>query len=425
MAEKTVDEIYKEKVANSQFFESDPIEFELNGDYGTIDACGVTEKIDHALISFAAGFEEGLPLYLNQDSSCCGAHLLGEVLGHQVSYFKCATAWLNFYKTLCKNEAESEEPVDKESSEAIKRQYLQNVRMYLDKARDGNREEYEFGEAEYLLACGKREEAKELFLKLYRANGNFSYAAKNRIEDMYAEDHPELMQYDKQTFFEKWGENTTLSFVIYFFAVIVSWLCFPLTIAMVALNLYAGHKSKEYWKKQHTKGTCPELDLSIECWDTVYTSPKNRVSADLFKLDFVSDRPQRPRYDECIKRVTYQEKYYDSYGRYQTRNYTREEHDYEAEARLRQQYIHAMVLWHNGVMEKVRQYRIENWKRLKDRVERGDLNAELLMRVMGFNLEHHNNGVAQIPTSITTSYEAFTFNTVAAWAPYEAVSADS
>lgn len=421
MVEKTLDEVYWEKISNARTYEWDSIEFNITGNYGFMSVGNATEKLDQALISFAAGYEDGLSFYLNQNGRCDGAHILGDLLGLDVNYIKCAEAWFNQCRLLCSGEENNGTQADAEEVEETKKQYLQQARVYLDAAQKKGQPECEFGEAEYLLACGKRKEARAAFMKIYQENKNFSYESRHMIDTMYSEDHPECMIERKKTIFEKWGDNITLQFILYFFAVAVSWLFFPLTIALVALNLYANHKSKEYWREQKSKAHCPDIDLDRPCVDSVFTSIKNPVSPELFKLGFVADRPEEPCYSGCTKKVKHTEEYRDANGRYRTRTYTTEEPDYDKMEYLKRQYKYDMVQWHNGVMEKVRLCRIENWKRLKTRVEQGDSNAKLLMEVMGFDTEHHNNGVAKLPARINSIYEGFTFNTIAAWAPYEEI----
>lgn len=158
--------------------------------------------------------------------------------------------------------------------------------------------------------------------------------------------------------------------------------------------------------------------------NSVYTVVRNPVSPVVFKLGFVEDRPTEPCYSGCTKMVKHKTQYRDADGRYYTDTYTTEEPDYEKMEYLKRQYRYDMVQWHNGVMEKVRLCRIENWKRLKARVEQGDSNAKLLMEVMGVDMEHHNNGVAKLPSKIKFVYECFTFNAIAAWAPHEVVNRD-
>lgn len=417
MAEKTLDEIHWEKVSRARTFAWDSIEFNLDGDYGFMSIQNSSEKLDRALISFAAGYEDGLSLYLNENGRCTGAALLGDQMGLDVSFIDCANAWFNQCHRLDNGEIQA----DAEAVKEAKEQYLKNARECLDEAQRRGQPEYEFGEAEYLLVSGKRAEAKAAFMKIYRENKNLSYEAASRIQSMYREEHPEIGLERPRTIFEKWGENTALQLIVYVFALalFVLRLSRPLAIAMVALNLYATKKFKDYLKRLQENRRCPDVDLDKDFPKSVYTVVKNPVSPEVFKVDFLSDRPVKPDHMDCTKKVEHKERYRDADGHYYTRTYTTEEPDYDKMNVQDRQYKYNMVQWHNGVMEKVRLCRIENWKRLKTRVEQGDERAARWMNVMGFDMEHHNNGVAKLPTRLNSVYEGFTYNTIAAWAPYE------
>lgn len=410
MAKVDYHNLYAQRHMRTKIFSIDELNMTLYTDSYTHDDDLIWQN---ALAWFAAGYEDALAVYLNEGGYEGGAQVIAEKLGMNVNYASIANLYLNTMKIANPDPIKNKDAYDS---------YCQTIKFYVDKAREHNQVEYEYFEAEYLALCGKREEAKAAFLKIYKAEKPFGYYALKRANEMYFEEHPEEKYIREKNKLEIWGSSTL--FTIGIWALVIVCLTFSFTIALIPAMLFfiarfAKNRYDDNAQKITNKFHYPYENLSADMGTfTKVITPYANAS---FKKNIFEKRPNEDNYRTYTETVRHENAYQEQDGSWSTFRYTTEEvNPAHAQSAQDKKFIDCLK-WHDGVRESVRLHRIENWKRLKARVDQGDKIAEMLMDAMGFNQEHHNNGVAQIHRSNAKMHEFFSLNAVACWAPFELI----
>lgn len=403
----TIYELFTARHRNPDFMTLDTVEFDLSaGQHFNEDE---RIKLQNVLTWFAAGYEDALALYLDMGGYCFGAHILGDMLGMNVNYAKYAHGCLQMLKQL--------DPVTNKDSYDILMNMMKDA---IDKAHKLNQPEYEYYEAEYLLLCGKREEAKATFLSVYKGEKPFGGEALTRLDELYREEHPEEFTYREMTSIEKLGESRSFTAFTYISSILLLPFFFPASIILFCFHRFTRSAKDKFYDKRYavwTKSHYREDNINTEI--STFTPVSNPNSNELFK-EFISDaRPKPANPSSYIKDVSHEYSDQDSTGKWRTYSYTTTETDQRAMQNAEATYYKNLLKWHDNVKENVRLHRIDNWKRLKAKTDQGDKTAQMLMTLMGFNQEHHNNGEAQIPRGIFHPMQPFCYNAVMCWAPYK------